>query len=437
MRRIERRLLALVIAIGFASFIIIDLTARGFVSLVSITISLVNSLYFLAVHLIITKKRPSADQLLLPTVALLSFLGVAMIYRLGGGSEALNQTIWVGLSALISILLLIKAPHTRVLLRTPLVFMLTGVLLIATPLLPFIGATINGATLWLRVGSLSVQPAEFAKVALILGFAGFLATRQTQLTWIQHSVMGIGFPRPKDILPLLVIWFLSLLILILQRDLGSSLLFFLSAVLLLYITTGRIGWLITGAMLLVIGSTFAILLFDHVAQRFSIWQNPFADSAGSGYQVVQAIYGLAAGGIFGTGLGNGNPDLVPYAESDFIFAAIAEELGLVGAVAVLLLYALIISKALKTANLQKSAGSSLIASGIAVFMFLQVVITIGGVTSLLPLTGLTTPFLSAGGSSLLANYILITILMLLQDQDRRVVAADSPLDDDLTRAIKL
>jgi len=361
MRRIERRLLALVIAIGFASFIIIDLTARGFVSLVSVTISLVNSLYFLAVHLTITKKRPSADQLLLPTVALLSFLGVAMIYRLGGGSEALNQTIWVGLSALISILLLIKAPHTRVLLRTPLVFMLTGVLLIAAPLLPFIGATINGATLWLRVGSLSVQPAEFAKVALILGFAGFLATRQTQLTWIQHSVMGIGFPRPKDILPLLVIWFLSLLILILQRDLGSSLLFFLSAVLLLYITTG----------------------------------------------------------------------------SDFIFAAIAEELGLVGAVAVLLLYALIISKALKTANLQKSAGSSLIASGIAVFMFLQVVITIGGVTSLLPLTGLTTPFLSAGGSSLLANYILITILMLLQDQDRRVVAADSPLDDDLTRAIKL
>ena len=291
--------------------------------------------------------------------------------------------------------------------------------------------------MWLRIGGFSVQPAEFAKVALIIGFAAYLAKYQSQLTFIHRKFLGLNLPRPKDILPLVGVWFISLLVLIGQRDLGTSLLFFTAAVLLLYVTTNRPSWLILGFSLLLLGGFIASQLFEHVAARFRIWLNPFADVAGDGFQNVQAIYGLAAGGIFGTGLGQGNPNLIPYVESDFIFIAFAEELGLLGATAIILLYAVIAAKAVKTANLMRNAGNRLIASGIAIFISLQVIITIGGVTGLLPLTGLTTIFLSAGGSSLVASWILIALLFVLQDQDQIVANLPSEMSQDETSVIKL
>lgn len=437
MRRAEQRLLILASLVNLASFLIIDLSARGYFSVIGFAIPLALAGIFFGFHFVLVKYRPAADQLLLPAAAILTALGVAMIYRLTGGVGALQQTIWVFISLIAAAVILIKLPNTRVLLRTPLVFMLAGLLLLAAPFLPVIGATINGATLWLRVGPLSLQPAEFAKVVLIIGFAGYLAKHQSQLTFIQRKVLGIELPRAKDILPLLIVWAVSLIILVGQRDLGTSLLFFASAVLLLYVTTARSSWLVIGFVLLILGGAAATAIFDHVQQRFSIWFDPFADVAGSGFQAVQAIYGFAAGGIFGTGLGKGNSNLVPYAESDFIFAAIAEELGLVGAAAVILLYGLVITKAIKTATAGRSAGNSLIASGIAIFMFLQVLITIGGVSGALPITGLTTIFLSAGGSSLVASWILIAILFVLQDQDHALSNITTPLSDDQTRAIKL
>lgn len=437
MRRAEQRLLILASLVNLASFLIIDLSARGYFSVIGFAIPLALAGIFLGFHFVLVKYRPAADQLLLPAAAILTALGVAMIYRLTGGTGALQQTIWVFISLIAATVILIKLPNTRVLLRTPLVSMLAGLLLLAAPFLPVIGATINGATLWLRVGPLSLQPAEFAKVVLIIGFAGYLAKHQSQLTFIQRKVLGIELPRAKDILPLLIVWAVSLIILVGQRDLGTSLLFFASAVLLLYITTARSSWLVIGFVLLILGGAAATAIFDHVQQRFSIWLDPFADVAGSGFQVVQAIYGFAAGGIFGTGLGKGNSNLVPYAESDFIFAAIAEELGLVGAAAVILLYGLVITKAIKTAAAGRSAGNSLIASGIAIFMFLQVLITIGGVSGALPITGLTTIFLSAGGSSLVASWILIAILFVLQDQDHALSNITTPLSDDQTQTIKL
>lgn len=437
MRRTEQRLLILTSLVNLASFLIIDLSARGYFSVIGFVIPLALAGIFFGFHFILVKYRPAADQLLLPASAILTALGVAMIYRLTGGTGALQQTIWVFISLIAAAVILIKLPNTRVLLRTPLVFMLAGLLLLAAPFLPVIGATINGATLWLRVGPLSLQPAEFAKVVLIIGFAGYLAKHQSQLTFIQRKILGIELPRAKDILPLLIVWAVSLIILVGQRDLGTSLLFFASAVLLLYITTARSSWLVIGFVLLILGGAAATAIFDHVQQRFNIWLDPFADVAGSGFQVVQAIYGFAAGGIFGTGLGKGNSNLVPYAESDFIFAAIAEELGLVGAAAVILLYGLVITKAIKTAAVGRSAGNSLIASGIAIFMFLQVLITVGGVSGALPITGLTTIFLSAGGSSLVASWILIAILFVLQDQDHALSNITTPLSDDQTRAIKL
>lgn len=437
MRRTEQRLLILTSLVNLASFLIIDLSARGYFSVIGFVIPLALAGIFFGFHFILVKYRPAADQLLLPAAAILTALGVAMIYRLTGGTGALQQTIWVFISLIAAAVVLIKLPNTRVLLRTPLVFMLAGLLLLAAPFLPVIGATINGATLWLRVGPLSLQPAEFAKVVLIIGFAGYLAKHQSQLTFIQRKILGIELPRAKDILPLLIVWAVSLIILVGQRDLGTSLLFFASAVLLLYITTARSSWLVIGFVLLILGGAAATAIFDHVQQRFNIWLDPFADVAGSGFQVVQAIYGFAAGGIFGTGLGKGNSNLVPYAESDFIFVAIAEELGLVGAAAVILLYGLVITKAIKTAAVGRSAGNSLIASGIAIFMFLQVLITVGGVSGALPITGLTTIFLSAGGSSLVASWILIAILFVLQDQDHALSNITTPLSDDQTRAIKL
>ena len=437
MRRTEQRLLILASLVNLASFLIIDLSARGYFSVIGFVIPLALAGIFFGFHFILVKYRPAADQLLLPAAAILTALGVAMIYRLTGGTGALQQTIWVFISLIAAAVVLIKLPNTRVLLRTPLVFMLAGLLLLAAPFLPVIGATINGATLWLRVGPLSLQPAEFAKVVLIIGFAGYLAKHQSQLTFIQRKILGIELPRAKDILPLLIVWAVSLIILVGQRDLGTSLLFFASAVLLLYITTARSSWLVIGFVLLILGGAAATAIFDHVQQRFNIWLDPFADVAGSGFQVVQAIYGFAAGGIFGTGLGKGNSNLVTYAESDFIFAAIAEELGLVGAAAVILLYGLVITKAIKTAAVGRSAGNSLIASGIAIFMFLQVLITVGGVSGALPITGLTTIFLSAGGSSLVASWILIAILFVLQDQDHALSNITTPLSDDQTRAIKL
>ena len=437
MRLVERNLLIVVSFVSFTAFIIIDIAARGYFSAVGILIPLILSLIFIAMHYAVGKYRPTAEQLLLPAAALLTSVGVAMIYRLTGGVGALQQTLWVAISALLVIVILIKLPNTRSLLRTPLVFMVAGLILLALPFLPFIGATINGATLWLRIGPISVQPAEFAKVVLIIGFAGYLAKHQTQLTFIYRKFVGVELPRPKDILPLLLLWGVSLLLLIGQRDLGTSLLFFSAAVLLLYVTTARRTWLIIGGVLLVFGGALAALIFDHVERRFSIWLNPFADIAGDGFQVVQAIYGLAAGGVFGTGLGQGNPNLIPYVESDFIFTAIAEELGLVGASAIILLYGLIIANAVKTAGRMRSSGNMLIASGIAIFIFLQVLITIGGVTGALPLTGLTTIFLSAGGSSLVASWILIALLLVLQDQDRVVTNVSTDLSDDQTRSIQL
>ena len=437
MRRAEQRLLILASLVNLASFLIIDLSARGYFSIIGFAIPLALASIFFGFHFVLVKYRPAADQLLLPAAAILTALGVAMIYRLTGGTGALQQTVWVFISLIAATGILIKLPNTRILLRTPLVFMLAGLFLLAAPFLPVIGATINGATLWLRVGPLSLQPAEFAKVVLIIGFAGYLAKHQSQLTFIQRKVLRIELPRAKDILPLLIVWAVSLIILVGQRDLGTSLLFFASAVLLLYVTTARSSWLVIGFVLLVIGGAVATAAFDHVQQRFSIWLDPFADVTGSGFQVVQAIYGFAAGGVFGTGLGKGNANLVPYAESDFIFAAVAEELGLVGAAAVILLYGLVITKAIKTAAVGRSSGNSLIASGIAIFMFLQVLITIGGVSGALPITGLTTIFLSAGGSSLVANWILIAILFVLQDQDHALSNITTQLSDDQTRAIKL
>jgi cell division protein FtsW (lipid II flippase) len=248
-------------------------------------------------------------------------------------------------------------------------------------------------------------------------------------------VLGIGLPRARDLGPLLVAWGASLGVLIFQRDLGTSLLFFGLFVTMLYIATQRRTWLILGALLFLAGSAVSYVLFAHVRVRVQVWLDPFAYASDQGYQIVQSLYGFANGGLFGTGLGSGYPDLVPYANTDFVVAALGEELGLTGVFAILLLYALLIERGLRTAVAVKDPFGQLLAAGLTITLAIQVFVIIGGVTRLIPLTGLTTPFLSYGGSSLVANWVIIAILLVISHRSR--VPAAPTVIDDATRIVPL
>jgi cell division protein FtsW (lipid II flippase) len=317
-----------------------------------------------------------------------------------------------------------------VLQRYTYTFMLAGLVLLLLPLVPGIGATINGATLWIRIGSLSFQPGELAKILLTIFFAGYLTVTRDSLAFVRTKVLGVELPRGRDLGPLFVAWFVSLAVLIFERDLGTSLLFFGLFVTLLYIATQRRSWLVLGTVLFLTGAVFAWLAFGHVRLRVDVWLDPFADEAGAGYQIVQSLYGLASGGMFGSGLGQGWPQLVPYAKSDFIVSAFGEELGLIGLMAMLVLYAVVVQRGLRTAVACRDVFGSLLAAGLSIVLALQVFVVVGGVTRLIPLTGLTTPFLSQGGSSLIANWIAIALLMRISDTARQpddtVALEDAP-----------
>jgi cell division protein FtsW (lipid II flippase) len=312
---------------------------------------------------------------------------------------------------------------------------LLGLLLLILPLMPVIGSTVNGATLWVRVGSFTFQPGEAAKILLTVFFAGYLVMTRDSLAVVRTKVLGIGLPRARDLGPLLVAWGASLGVLIFQRDLGTSLLFFGLFVTMLYIATQRRTWLILGALLFLAGSAVSYVLFAHVRVRVQVWLDPFAYASDQGYQIVQSLYGFANGGLFGTGLGSGYPDLVPYANTDFVVAALGEELGLTGVFAILLLYALLIERGLRTAVAVKDPFGQLLAAGLTITLAIQVFVIIGGVTRLIPLTGLTTPFLSYGGSSLVANWVIIAILLVISHRSR--VPAAPTVIDDATRIVPL
>jgi cell division protein FtsW (lipid II flippase) len=301
--------------------------------------------------------------------------------------------------------------------------------------MPVIGSTVNGATLWVRVGSFTFQPGEAAKILLTVFFAGYLVMTRDSLAVVRTKVLGIGLPRARDLGPLLVAWGASLGVLIFQRDLGTSLLFFGLFVTMLYIATQRRTWLILGALLFLAGSAVSYVLFAHVRVRVQVWLDPFAYASDQGYQIVQSLYGFANGGLFGTGLGSGYPDLVPYANTDFVVAALGEELGLTGVFAILLLYALLIERGLRTAVAVKDPFGQLLAAGLTITLAIQVFVIIGGVTRLIPLTGLTTPFLSYGGSSLVANWVIIAILLVISHRSR--VPAAPTVIDDATRIVPL
>jgi cell division protein FtsW (lipid II flippase) len=386
-------------------------------------------------HLILRRRASEADPLILPIAVVLNGLGIAMIYRLdlatiaSGGAElfAFRQVMWTGVAMAIAALVILFVPSQLFLRRYVYVSMAVGIALLLLPLVPVIGTTINGATLWITFFGITFQPGEIAKIALIIFFAGYLVNRKDSLAVVGRKILGVRIPRGRELGPILVIWLASIGVLVLQRDLGTSILYFGLFLVMIYVATGRAFYAGIGVAMLVTGGLVASRVLDYVSRRFDAWLNPFDqenyDAIGGSYQIVQGVFGMANGGLFGTGLGGGVPQLVPLAESDFIIASLAEELGLIGFFAILALYFLLIARGLKVGFRHSDEFAKLMAVGFAFVIALQVFVVIGGVTRILPLTGLTTPLLAAGGSSLLANWIIIAMLLRLSDS-----AADRPTE---------
>jgi cell division protein FtsW (lipid II flippase) len=385
---------------------------------------------FAFAHLITRALAPYADPLLLPLVALLNGVGLVMIYRLDLAAKVKNpdataqaplQLVWTGIALVLFLaVLLIVRDHTT-LQSYAYTLALLGVLFLAVPsFLPARFSSVNGAQIWIKIpGVGSIQPAEFAKIALIIFAAAFLVSKRTVLSTAGRRFLGLTLPRARDLGPLLVALLVSLAVLVRGNDLGTALLIFGVLLVMVYLATGRVSWLIIGLLGFAGGSVLAYHFFAHLRVRVDIWLHPFADPLGSGYQLVQSLFGLGTGGIFGTGLGAGRPDIVPEASTDFITAGLGEELGLVGLSAILVCYLIFTTRGLRTAMATKDQFGSLLAGGLAFSIALQVFVIVGGVTRLIPLTGLTTPFLSYGGSSLLANYIILALLLRISDSSRR------------------
>jgi cell division protein FtsW (lipid II flippase) len=382
-------------------------------------------------HLALRRFAPWADPLLLPLAALLNGLGIVMMYRLAAQGSASPvpksatqvQILFsaIGIACFVAVLALVREP--RVLQRYTYTLGAVGILLLALPAVPGLpGTEVNGAKIQISFGSLiTIQPEEFAKLALAISFAGYLVAKRDVLALAGRRVLGIDLPRARDLGPILVAWAFSLLLLIFESDIGTSAVFMGLFVAMLYIATSRGSWLLLGFIMFVVGAFTAAKLFAHVGERFTVWLHPFAGSNPSGiaFQPDQALYGMANGGLLGRGLGGGQPYLTPLVQSDMVFSAFGEELGLAGVMAILLIYGLIVQRGLRTAMLVKDPFSKLLAGGLSFMLALQVFVIVGGVTRLIPLTGITTPFLSQGGSSLVGSWVLIALLARLSDTARR------------------
>ena len=404
----------------------------------------------LAMHLAVRLRAPYADPILLPVATMLTMLGLIMIYRIDVANalrarrndtasptpDVYSQITWLALAAVLFITVLVLVRDHRRLQRYTYTSGLIGIVLLVLPLAPIIGTTVNGATLWVRIGGQSFQPAEIAKILLTVFFAGYLVVKRDSLSLVRTKFLGLGFPRARDLGPILIAWLVSLGVLIFQHDLGTSLLFFGLFVSMLYIATQRRSWLVIGAILFTAGAAAAYAAFGHVRLRVQVWIDPWPYADDQGYQIVQSLFGLSNGGLFGAGLGQGFPTFVPFANTDFIFAALGEELGLTGLFAICALYAILVQRGLRTAIAVRDGFGQLLAAGLSITIALQVFVIIGGVTRLVPLTGLTTPFLSYGGSSLIANWVIIALLLRISDRARRPDVRTTSPDEALTQVVR-
>jgi cell division protein FtsW (lipid II flippase) len=374
----------------------------------------------LAAHVAIRKFAPDADGTLVPIAGLLNGIGYVFIVRLDEARpnpEGLAglQAGWAAVGMLGFVLTLVVVRRVRDLERYRWTLGLLGLGLLLLPLVPGVGRTINGARIWVGIGPVSFQPGEFAKILLALFFASYLVEKRELLGVSSFRVGPIALPDPKHLGPVLLAWGVSLVVMVSEKDLGSSMLFFALFVALLWVSTERSTYLIVGVVLFGAGSLFAHSQFTHVQQRVDIWIDPWQDPKDDGYQIVESAFAFGAGGVTGTGLNLGSPTRIPYVETDFIFAAIGEELGLVGATGVLVAFLLMIGAGLRIALRTPVPFERLLATGLTTLLGVQSFLIIAGVIRVLPLTGVTLPFVSYGGSSLIANYVLLALLLRISD----------------------
>lgn len=387
----------------------------------------------LIAHVVVRRVANTADPLFLPIVILLNGLGLVMIERLdieaasraqlagraAPRADAPVQLVWtaLGVSCFVLVVLLLR-DHTRS-SRYTFSAGFAGLALLLLPALPLIGTTINGARLWLRLGPFTIQPAEFAKLVLIVFFAAYLARTRTVLALVGRRIGTLDLPRGRDLGPLLVAWGGSLAVLTVEHDLGLSLLFFGTFVAMLYLATERLGWIASAGLLAVVGLLVSYRLVHNVHNRIEVWLHPMRDPLGAGYQPLQAKFSLGTGGVTGTGLGQGSPGLVPFAKTDFMVSSLGEELGAVGLMAILLLFGLLVQRGFKASLLCRDDYGKLLAGGLSTVLALQVFFIVGGVTGLIPLTGVTLPWLSYGGSSVLSNWALVGLLVRISNDAAR------------------
>ena len=446
-RGAELFLLILALVVGVGAYAAVGLGVKQKVPADIVSYGGWLAVLIIIAHITIRLVAPYADPVLLPIVAALNGIGLAEIHRLDLATDhhlARQQLVWMTIGVALFVGTLVLLRDHRILQRFTYTSGLAAILLLLLPMTPGIGKTVNGARIWIHVGSMSFQPGEVAKVLLVVTFAGYLVLHRDALALAGRRVAMVDLPRGRDLGPILAMWVVSLGILVFQHDLGSSLLFFGLFLIMLYVATERPGWLVVGATLFVAGSYAVYVFVGHVRERFQLWSDVWAHyGAGTddlGRQSVETMYGMAYGGLIGRGLGQGSPWRIPFAQSDFIFGAIGEELGLTGSIAVILLYGLIVERALRAALISRDDIGKLLATGFGGAIALQVFVVVGGVTHLIPLTGLTTPFLSYGGSSLVANWVIVAILLRISDAARRP-PPDLSLPDDAdmesTQVVKL
>lgn len=436
-RNLELVLLLLALSVGAAAFFLVGSSSDANDNTDFFVQTGILAGLALLMHIMLRIFAKYADPVILPITVALNSLGLAMIHRIDLAKttdQSMRQLLWTTIAVIIAAVVLWTIRDHRMLRRFTYIALLASIILLLLPMIPGFGVTINGARIWVRLGPFSMQPGELAKITLSIFFAGYLSSNRDLILMAGRKIGPLQLPRLRDMAPMVVAWVLSIGVLVVQRDLGSSILFFGLFIVMIYVATARISWVLIGLLMVAAGGVFAAMTMSHVTRRIDVWLNAFSpeiyQARGGSMQIVEGLFGMADGGLFGTGLGEGSPYRVPLANSDMIIASFGEEIGLIGLSAIVLLYMLLISRGLRAALGSRDTFGKLLAAGLSFTLGLQCIVIIGGVSRLIPLTGLATPFMAAGGSSLLANWIIVALLLMISHNSRRpMLGGVGPTDE--------
>ena len=429
-RGVELGLMLMAVAVGISGYALAAVNRTGsFPPDLGLHIGLFVAFAVIAV-VGVHRFAPYADPVILPAATALTGIGLAGIYSLDLAYAAQNartvgnrQLLLTGISLVIAAIVLIVVRDHRTLRRYTYTFGIISIVLLLLPMVPYVGVEEYGARIWISILGFQFQPGEFAKVTLAIFFAGYLVANRDKLSLAGPRFLGMQLPRLRDLGPIIVVWVMAIGILAFQRDLGTSLLFFGLFVAMLYVATNRVSWLVLGAVLFIPAAVVVVSAMPHAQARFDIWIHALdpdvINASGGSYQLVQGLFGLANGGLLGAGWGRGYSELIPVAQSDFILASLGEQLGIVGMLAILMLYLILIQRGLRAALGCRDGFGKLLAAGLSFSIALQLFVVLGGITRVIPLTGLTAPFLAAGGSSMIASWVIVALLLRISDGGRR------------------